>query len=150
MNGKQEIIKPSIKRKTKAKLALQTSVVVEKAPENAPAPAVVKEEPAPKKAKKTPSQSGLMQSFHNLFTKTLVPEEPVVILKEPPANAELVETYTIQAPFSQVNIMSLPELGGGKAYFINEIKLPDDEKALLRKITEIISREMGPLNTTKT
>ena len=85
-----------------------------------------------------------MQSFHNLFNKTLIPEEPVVILKEPPTNAELVETYTIQAPYSQVNIMSLPELGGGKAYFINEIKLPDDEKALLRKITEIISREMEP------
>jgi flagellar protein FlaI len=139
-------MKTSLKRKTRAKLPVKTSTVLEpvEAPTKEQKPREVKAE-APQKPKKQKSSSGgFMQSFNNLFTKTLPPEQPVVLLKEPPANAELLDTYTIEAPYSQVNVLALPELGGGKSYFINETKLPDDEKALLRKITEIVSREMEP------
>ncbi|HSV49593.1 MAG TPA: type II/IV secretion system ATPase subunit [Candidatus Acidoferrales bacterium] len=141
MTTKQEIFKPSLKRKTKAKLALQASTVLE----NLEAPKKEKKAHAPKPEKVKPEkQQSSGGFFHNLFTKPLQPEQPVIFLKEPPVNAELLETYTIQAPYSQVNIYSLPELGGGKAYFINETKLPDEEKQLLRKLTEIVSREMEP------
>jgi hypothetical protein len=49
---------------------------------------------------------------------------------------------TIQVPYLQVNIYSLQELGGDKAYFINEVKLSDEQRTLLKKVTEIISKEM--------
>lgn len=137
MDTKRSIFKKSSENKT-GKLSAQTTVLVEKTPKAQP-----KAQP-PKEAKKPQSQSGFAQSFREMFNKKVLPEIPVVTLMEPPSNAQPVETYIIQAPYSQVNIMSLPELGGGKAYFINEIKLSPDEKLLFKKITEIISKEMEP------
>ena len=140
MNAKQSIIKSSRKpRKADSKLSLQTTVLEpptqeQKEPTQAPTP----------KAKKEPKPSAAHKHFLNLFNKPVEPESQVVLLKEPPPTADLLDTYQIQAPYSQVNIYALQELGGGKAYFINEAKLSDDEKLLLKKITEIISKEMEP------
>jgi hypothetical protein len=128
LNAKQSIIKSSRKpKKADSKLALQTTTVLEP-------PKQEKKEPtqAPK-TKKGPKEPAQKHSFLKLFDKPVEPEAQVVLLKEPPATAELVDIYTIQVPYSQVSIYSLQELGGGKAYFINEVKLSDDEKALLKK-----------------
>lgn len=159
MNTKQTITKPSLKKNTKTKLPAQASTILvppQQTPkEEQKAPTSEKQKPlTPKKEReqktqkqqteKPQSQTGLMQSFHNLFSKPLQPEQQVILLKEPPENAELIDTYSIQEPYSRVNVYALPELGGGKAYFISETKLPDDEKQILRKLTEIVSREMEP------
>ncbi|HEY9753689.1 MAG TPA: type II/IV secretion system ATPase subunit [Oculatellaceae cyanobacterium] len=141
MTTKQEInIKPSLRKRTKAKLALQQSAVLE----NLEAPKQERKPKTPKTAEPKPEKQGNGGFLHNLFTKPLQPEQQVVLLKEPSANAELIDSYDIKAPYSQVKIYALPELGGGKAYFINEIKLPEDEKQVLRKLTEIVCREMEP------
>ena len=113
-----------------------------------------KEKETPKKAgqpekqkAKTPKQPGkptFMQSLNAMFKKKLPPETSAVIFKEPPSNAEVIETYTIQPSYSQINIMSLPELGGGKAYFISEVKLTPEENLIHRKLSDMITRELEP------
>lgn len=85
-----------------------------------------------------------MQSLRLLFEKKVQPETPTVIFKEPPSNGTITETYSIRPSYSQVTIMSLPELGGGKAYFIDEIKLPEEDKPIFRKLSDIISKEIEP------
>jgi flagellar protein FlaI len=79
-----------------------------------------------------------------LFARKVEPQPPKVVFKKVPENAELVESYVIQPPFSKVVIVSLPELGGGKAYYIEEVELTDFESGMLQKLTDIISREIEP------
>ncbi len=103
--------------------------------------------PIPKKPIKKPQKTGkssFLQSLRGMFAKKMLPEPVVVTFKEPPKNGQTIETYQIQPPYSQVTVMSLPELGGGKAYFINEAKLPQEDNALLRKLSDIISLEIEP------
>ncbi len=125
----------------KLKLRLPRIVIHTKAPK-----AEKKEE---KKAtvKETKVEVGkptFMQSLRAMFAKKVVPETPVVIFKEPPSNGEIIESYAVLPSYSQVNVMSLPELGGGKAYFVDEVSLPDEERLLLRKISDIVSKEIEP------
>ncbi len=104
----------------------------------------LKKQPKPVKQA---SQASFMQSLRAIFEKKGASESSPVIFKEPPANAEIIETYTIQPSYSQVSIVSLPELGGGKAYFINETKLTEEERQLLRRLSDIISKELEPPKT---
>jgi flagellar protein FlaI len=85
-----------------------------------------------------------MESLRELFEKKEPPETPTVIFKEPPSNGEVIETYTIHPSYSDITIMSLPELGGGKAYFINEVKLAEEDGLILRKLSNILSKEIDP------
>jgi flagellar protein FlaI len=94
-------------------------------------------------APQTPKPT-LMQSLRGIFAKKLPPETPMVIFKEAPSNGQTIETYAIHPSYSQITIMSLPELGGGKAYFIDEVKLPDEDQQVLRKLSGIISKELEP------
>lgn len=120
---------------------------------NKPAPKKEKEEKAKKSAKpeknKTKPQKqkdkSRSKSQGRFFKKKIPPPEtPQVIFKEPPSNARLLETYIVQPPYSKVNIMSLPELGGGKAYFISEVKLTPEEKRIHQKLSGMITRELEP------
>jgi flagellar protein FlaI len=95
----------------------------------------------PKKQASKTSSSGFL---HGIFKKKVLPEVSSVIFKEPPSNAHALETYNIQPPYSQVQIMSLPELGGGKAYFISEIKLTPEEKLIHYKLSGMITKELEP------
>ncbi len=70
--------------------------------------------------------------------------QPTATFRKLPQEAQAIETYTVEPPFSQIVIASLPELGGGKAYFIDETELSDDEKACLFNLNEIISKELEP------
>jgi flagellar protein FlaI len=84
------------------------------------------------------------KSRGGFFKKKIPPEIHHVIFKEPPSNAHAIETYNIQPPYSQVKIMSLPELGGGKAYFISEVKLTPEENLIHHKLSGMITRELEP------
>jgi flagellar protein FlaI len=100
-----------------------------------------------KQTAKSAKQAGkptFMQSLREMFEKKVPPETSTVIFKEPPSNAQAIETYNIHPSYSQVTIMSLPELGGGKAYFISEVKLSKEDKQTLRKLSDIISKELEP------
>ncbi len=61
-----------------------------------------------------------------------------------PEGSRKIEVYPIEGVFSQITIASLPELGGGKAYFVEEVKLDETEKAHLFMLNEIVSKEMEP------
>jgi flagellar protein FlaI len=98
--------------------------------------AAVEEKTKTKKVWKLP-----LSSF---FVKKEEPQPPKVVFRRIPENAELVETYPIQPPFSRVAIVSLPELGGAKAYYIEEAELEEAEELMLQKLTDIISREVEP------
>jgi len=78
------------------------------------------------------------------LTKKLTPPPPTVIFQKLPENAQNIETYPIQPPYSRVTIASLPELGGAKAYHIEEVELTDKEKETLQKLLDIISKEIEP------
>ena len=72
------------------------------------------------------------------------PPPITVTFKKLPQDAPIVETYTIESPYSKVIITSLAELGGGKAYYIEEVELADKEKLILKKLFDIISKELEP------
>ncbi|HJW65819.1 MAG TPA: type II/IV secretion system ATPase subunit [Candidatus Bathyarchaeia archaeon] len=103
----------------------------------------------PKLSKKPDSTTNgpkptFMESLRAMFEKKPETENPAVIFKEPPANGEKIEAYSIQPSYSQVTVMSLPELGGGKAYFISEVKLGEEDQLRLRKLSDILSKEIEP------
>ncbi|MEM1514973.1 MAG: type II/IV secretion system ATPase subunit [Candidatus Bathyarchaeia archaeon] len=72
------------------------------------------------------------------------PPPPVAVFSKIPENAEIIESYVIHNPFSKVTIAALPELGGEKAYFIEEVKLSPEEQMILNKLIDIISVEVEP------
>jgi flagellar protein FlaI len=96
------------------------------------------------KPQKQEGKSSSTRSLGGFFKKKLPPEISSVIFKEPPSNAHALETYIIQPPYSQVKIMSLPELGGGKAYFISEVKLTPEENLIHHKLSGMITKELEP------
>jgi len=69
---------------------------------------------------------------------------PVAVFSKLPEDAEVIETYPIHPPFSKVTIASLPELGGGRAYFIEEVQLSPQEQAIFRKLMDMVSVEIEP------
>jgi len=76
------------------------------------------------------------------FTKKPTPLK--VVFKTLPQNAQVLETYPIQHPYSKVTIASLPELGGSKAYYVEEIELSGKEEEVLEKSIDIINTEIEP------
>ncbi len=72
------------------------------------------------------------------------PEPHTVILKPLSQDAQIIETYPVSPPNSEVTIASLPELGGGNAYYIKETPLSETEKEIHRKLVEILSKEIEP------
>ena len=88
---------------------------------------------------------GLRRSPPSLFKgEEVAPPPPVAILSKLPEDAEVIETYPVQPPFSRVTIASLPELGGGRAYFIEEVQLTPEEQLAFRKLMDIMSVEVEP------
>jgi archaeal flagellar protein FlaI len=97
-----------------------------------------KEKPAePQKAK------GKQFSFS--LTKKPTPQ-PVsaAVFKPMPNGAVPIDSYFVTEPHSKVIIASLPDLGGGNVYFIQEPKLTDEEEASHRLLVEILSKELEP------
>jgi flagellar protein FlaI len=77
--------------------------------------------------------------------KMAAPEvKPTAEFRKLPEGAVKTETYPVMAGFSRVSIACLPELGGGKSYFIEEISLSDTERAQLLMLNGIISKELDP------
>jgi flagellar protein FlaI len=83
-------------------------------------------------------------SLRAKFTKKPSIAPTTVIFKKLPEKPKIIETYDIQPPYSKVTIVSLPELGGGKAYYIHEVELSTFEKQILLKLFDIISKELEP------
>lgn len=87
------------------------------------------------------------KSFKDVFAKKRPAQPPTVVFKKLPQDTQTTETYAIQPPYSKVTITSLPELGGGKAYYIEEVELTEKEKEIQQKLLDIISKELEPPKT---
>jgi len=61
-----------------------------------------------------------------------------------PATYVLVDSYWVKEPYAKVNIVSLPELGGAYAYYVDEVKLSRDEMRICDKLIDILSAELKP------
>ncbi len=134
--GSEEKTKP---QPTSSKLSSKPEPKKEEKTKKSAKPEKNKTKPQKQKDKSRSKSQG------RFFKKKIPPPEtPQVIFKEPPSNARLLETYVVQLPYSKVNIMSLPELGGGKAYFISEVKLTPEENLIHRKLSGMITRELEP------
>jgi len=72
---------------------------------------------------------------------------PTVLFAELPGTAKIIETYEISPQQSKITIASLPELGGGNAYYIEELALSPAEKPFLQKLVDILSKEISPPET---
>jgi flagellar protein FlaI len=82
--------------------------------------------------------------LRRFFYKKPSPALPGVVFKELPEDATIIESYEIERPFSRVVIASLPELGGGRAYYVEEVKLSEVELEVYRGLSEIIVKEVEP------
>ena len=71
-------------------------------------------------------------------------ETPAVTFSTLPTEAQKIETYDVMPPYSKIIIASLPELGGGAAYFIDEVPLEQNEKFVHSKLMDILSKELKP------
>ena len=94
--------------------------------------------------RREPEKTPQKKLFSGLFAKKQLPQTPTAFFNKLPLEAQTIETYDIVSPFSKVTIASLKELGGGKAYYIDEIEPAENEKEPLRILLEIISKEMEP------
>lgn len=101
------------------------------------------------KAKKPENEKPKKASFLQGHSdkKKLQPQQKVVIFRKLPEDAIKIETYAVFPPHSEVMIVSLPELGGGNAYFINETPLSDDEREIHLKLVGMLSKEIEPPKT---
>jgi flagellar protein FlaI len=72
-----------------------------------------------------------------------VEEEGVVFLpvKE---DYKVIEEYWVVEPFAKVKIVEIPELGGQRAYFVEEVRLTPQERKAVRKLIDILSVELEP------
>ncbi len=57
---------------------------------------------------------------------------------------KIIEEYWVVEPFAKVKIVSIPQLGGQTAYFIEEVQLTPQEKKVVKKLIDILSVEMKP------
>jgi flagellar protein FlaI len=69
---------------------------------------------------------------------------PLVLFAKLPAGAQVLDTYDVSPPNSKITVASLPELGGGNSYFVEETTLSAPEKEILKKLVDILSKEITP------
>ena len=90
---------------------------------------------------KKPTRRSFLQKAS---AKKLQPQLQTVIFKKLPEGARRIEAYPVFLPYSEVTIASLPELGGGNAYYIKEPPLSENEREMHLKLVEILSKEIEP------
>ncbi|MGA3111736.1 MAG: type II/IV secretion system ATPase subunit [Candidatus Bathyarchaeia archaeon] len=100
-----------------------------------------------KKSKKAENPNS--SKFAKVLLKEKTPENPAVTFKNLSEGTRIVEKYAIEEPYSNIQIVQPPELGGGKAYYIEEVELEENEKLVLVKLFDIISKEIEPSKNVK-
>ena len=105
---------------------------------------LLKEKNEKKDSSESEPEPKLKPKRRRFFAKKIVLPPPTAVFSKLPEDAEIIETYHIQPPHSKVTIASLPELGGGRAYFIEETELSTEERIILHKLLDIMSIEIEP------
>ncbi len=100
----------------------------------------LKLDPSSKTHEKSKEKNQKMQRSKHQLT-----QEQEVLFRKLPNEAKIIETYDVSPPFSKVIIASLPETGGGYAYYIEEITLTESEEKAQQLLMEILSKELEPL-----
>jgi flagellar protein FlaI len=71
-------------------------------------------------------------------------EKPGYLMRSLLPHYETIETYWVNEPFTKVNIVTIPEMGGATAYFIEEVEFTEDEQMTSQKIIDYLSVELEP------
>ncbi|MGQ9515604.1 MAG: type II/IV secretion system ATPase subunit [Thermoproteota archaeon] len=64
-----------------------------------------------------------------------------------PPDGQLIESYWIKEPYARVHIVTIPERGGAYGYFIEEAQLKLEERKALKKLLDILGKELEPPET---
>ena len=95
--------------------------------------------------KKTEAKLSKAISVMKLLKKKVEVEEKVLYtFKTLPTVYVLINSYWVKEPYAKVNIVSLPELGGAYAYYIDEVKLTGSERVICNRMIDILSAELRP------
>lgn len=73
-----------------------------------------------------------------------LPKKPTVALSQLPPNSRVIERYYTQKPYARAVILSKPELGGAKAYHLEEVELSAKERDTLTRLVDILGKELEP------
>ncbi|HLC01340.1 MAG TPA: type II/IV secretion system ATPase subunit [Candidatus Bathyarchaeia archaeon] len=104
-----------------------------------------KRDPQKTKVEQIETKKPTRRSFlRKASVKKLQPQPQAVIFKKLPEGARRIEAYPVFLPYSEVTIASLPELGGGNAYYVKELPLSGNEREIHLKLVEILSKEIEP------
>ena len=79
-----------------------------------------------------------------LKEKISTPEEikaPDVIIHEIKSNFKVLDEYEVFEPHSRVKIVSSPEIGEGKHYYVQETEISEEHRETYEKIVNILSKE---------
>jgi len=76
--------------------------------------------------------------------KRRIEEKITYTFKPLPSTYVLIDSYWVKEPYAKVNIVSLPELGGAYAYYVDEVKLSRDERRICDRLIDILSAELRP------
>ncbi|MDI9619633.1 MAG: ATPase, T2SS/T4P/T4SS family [Candidatus Nezhaarchaeota archaeon] len=87
---------------------------------------------------------GFKGLFKGFIRRRPVSPKPVAVFSRLPGDAEVVDSYPVNPPFASVTIASVPELGGCKAYFIEEVELSVEERLVLERLMDIMTVEVEP------
>ena len=71
-------------------------------------------------------------------------EEDVIYFLPVRPEYKVIDEYWVVEPYAKVKIVSIPQLGGQLAYFVEEVKLTPAEKKVVEKLIDILSVEMKP------
>lgn len=77
-------------------------------------------------------------------TKVAEPARDEVLFLPVKESYKLVEEYWVTEPYAKVKIVEIPELGGQKAYYVEEVQLTGEERKAVDKLIDILSVELEP------
>jgi len=71
-------------------------------------------------------------------------EEEGVVFLPVKEDYRVIDEYWVIEPFAKVKIVEIPELGGQRAYFVEEVRLTPQERKAVKKLIDILSVELEP------
>jgi len=105
----------------------------------------VKEEIKKKKAKKKEKEVVVKRKLIEYWGIEIeYTDEDVVYFLPLKPEYKVVDEYWVVEPFAKVKIVSIPQLGGQLAYFVEEAQLTPQERKVVEKLIDILSVEMKP------
>lgn len=97
----------------------------------------------------TPGSGSRANPFRRILEIIKGKKEPAVLdvgisRLEPRDGLTLVEKYPVTEPYAQVFVYQDPDIGAGYRYFVDEVRLSENETVVHQKLMKIVSKELEP------